>query len=216
MPNTPFHIIEYLRLHYRQPRTRFDVTGRFPNQAAVLVPVTDSRTQPEVVLTKRADHLAYHSGEVSFPGGKWEDTDPSLTVTALRESEEEIGLPPAVVDVINVQRPQFSRSGMRVTPYVGIIPHEVSLRPNLGELDAIFRVPVEFFLEDRRAQTDIYVRDGQEWWSPVYYYEGYKIWGLTARVLVDFMNRAFDAKIERESDAPELPWVPPSRASGKA
>src|SRR5690606_12282982 len=202
------------RLYYRQPRTRLDVAGRFPNQAAVLVPVTDHKKQPEVVLTKRADHLAYHSGEVSFPGGKWETTDPSLTVTALRESEEEIGLPPTVVDVINVQREQFSRSGMRVTPYVGIIPHEVPLQPNLGELDAIFSVPVEFFLEDRRTQTDIYVRNGEEWWSPVYHFEGYKIWGLTARILVDFMNRAFDAKIERESDAPESVWEP-SRVSSK-
>lgn len=195
-------LVEYLRLHYRLPRTGLEIVGRFPRQAAVLLAITDSR-EPEIVLTRRARHLSSHSGEVSFPGGKWDETDPTLTITALRESEEEIGLPPTAVDLINVQPPQYSKHGIKVTPYVGIIPPDVPLRPNLHELDAIFNVPVEFFLEDRRTQTDVYINGGQEWWAPVYHYEGFKIWGLTARILVDFLNRALDAGIERDNSAPE-------------
>lgn len=203
MSTTAYHLIEYLRLHYRLPRARLAAAGRFPRQAAVLIPLTDHPQEPEVVLTKRADHLSSHSGEVSFPGGKWDDTDPTLMVTALRESEEEIGLPPAKVDLINVQPPQYSKAGLKVTPYVGIIPHDIPLQPNPAELDAIFKVPLEFFLEDRRTRTDIW---GQEWWSPVYHYEGYKIWGLTARILVEFLNHALDARIGRENEAPETHW----------
>lgn len=195
-------LIEYLRLHYRLPRTGLEVAGRFPHQAAVLLAITDCRN-PEIVLTRRARHLSSHSGEVSFPGGKWDETDTTLTVTALRESEEEIGLPPAAVDLINVQSPQYSKHGIKVTPYVGIIPPDIPLRPNLHELDVIFRVPVDFFLEDQRTRTDVYVNRGEEWWAPVYHYEGFKIWGLTARILVDFLNRALDAGIERDNAAPE-------------
>lgn len=167
----------------------------------MLLAITDS-SQPEIILTRRARHLSSHSGEVSFPGGKWDETDRSLAMTALRESEEEIGLPPSAVEVINVQSPHYSKHGIKVTPYVGIVPPDIPLQPNPHELDAIFSVPVEFFLEDRRTQTDVFINRGQEWWAPVYHYEGFKIWGLTARVLVEFLNRALDAGIERENEAP--------------
>lgn len=204
MLTTASHLIDYLRLHYRLPRSGLDTAGRFPNQAAVLIPLTDHLKQPEIILTKRADHLSSHSGEVSFPGGKWDDTDPTLTFTALRESEEEIGLPPSKVDLINVQPPQYSLKGIKVTPYVGIVPHDIPLRPNPCELDSIFRVPLEFFLEDQRTRTDVSYFRGEEWWSPVYHFDGYKIWGLTARILVEFLNHALDAGIERDNGAPEV------------
>lgn len=201
-------MIKNLRDNYRKPRSAFEKPGAFPNEAAVLVPVTDHSREPEIILTKRADHLSSHSGEVSFPGGKWEQGDQSLVETALRESEEEIGLPPAVVEVINVQPHLYSLWGIKVTPYVGIVPPDVELEANPDELHSLFRVPVGFFLEDRRSRTDVYINNGREWWSPVYHYDGYKIWGLTARILVEFLNRAWDAGIERENDAPESPRKP--------
>lgn len=196
-------MIKRLREGYSVPRSRFEERGKFPNEAAVLVAVTDHSQEPEIILTKRADHLSSHSGEVSFPGGKWEPADSSLVITALRESEEEVGLPPEVVEVINVQPHLYSLWGIKVTPYVGIIPPEVALEANPDELDSVFRVPVSFFLEDRRTCTDVYYREDREWWSPVYHYDGYKIWGLTARILVEFVNSAWDAGIERENRAPE-------------
>lgn len=201
-------MIEHLRSHYKVPRSGLEHRGDFPNEAAVLVPVTDHPREPHIVLTKRADHLSSHGGEVSFPGGKWEPADSSLVVTALRESEEEIGLAPAAVEVINVQPHMYSLWGIKVTPYVGIIPHDVELQANPDELHSVFRVPVEFFLEDRRTRTDVYYNNDREWWSPVYHYGGYKIWGLTARILVDFLNRGWGAGIERDSGAPEVQRKP--------
>ena len=195
-------MLNRLRGHYAVTRSSIEVLGAFPNEAAVLVAITDDPADPAVILTKRAEHLAVHSGEVSFPGGKWEPGDQSLIDTALREAQEEICLDPALVDIVNIEPATVSRGGMKVTPYVGVIPAGLELVPDFNELDAIFEVPLRYFLDDTRTQTDIYTVNGEEYWSPVYHFGGYKIWGLTARVLIHFLNRAFAAGIERESAAP--------------
>lgn len=198
-------MIDQLRERFARPRGSFERTGQFPNQAAVLIPITNHKSQPDIVLTKRAEHLSTHSGEVSFPGGKWEVEDLTLVDTALRESEEEIQLSPSLVEVINQQPYHTSLWGLKVTPYVGIIPHDVELVPDKSELDAVFRVPLSFLLADQRTRTEVYFRHNSEWWSPVYHFDNFKIWGLTARILVDFLNMAWDANIGREHDsAPEL------------
>jgi 8-oxo-dGTP pyrophosphatase MutT (NUDIX family) len=179
-----------------------DESGIFPNQAAVLIALTDRASGPEVLLTKRAEHLSSHSGEVSFPGGKWDDNDETLLQTALRESEEEIGLEPSVVEVLAPLQSGITRWGIKVTPFVGIVPDQVTLTPNPGELDAVFRVPISFFLADQRIRTDLYRRSEGMFWAPAYDFEGFEIWGFTARILVDFLNRGFDAGINQENSAP--------------
>lgn len=98
-----------------------------------------------VILTKRADHLNSHSGEVSLPGGKWELQDDSLMRTALRETHEEIGMEPHWVDVISTLPVAHTWQGIEVTPYVGIVAENLPLTPNPNELDAIFEVPLSFF-----------------------------------------------------------------------
>lgn len=195
-------MLDRLQGHYALPRSSIEVPGAFPNEAAVLVAITDDPVDPTVILTKRAEHLAVHSGEVSFPGGKWEAIDSSLIDTALREAQEEIGLAPEMVTVINVEPSTISRGGMKVTPYVGVIPAGIDFVPDPNELDAVFEVPLRFFFEDKRARTDVYTVNGQDYWSPVYLFDDYEIWGLTARVLIQFLNRAFGAGIERDSEAP--------------
>ncbi|GAB1263550.1 CoA pyrophosphatase [Aurantivibrio infirmus] len=196
-------MIEHLRNNFAVDRNSIEEAGEYNGEAAVLVPVTDHPTNPQIILTRRADHLNTHSGEVSFPGGKWEEGDDSLIVTALRESCEEVALPPDLVEVINVQPSVYSLWGIKVTPYIGIIPNDLPLVANPDELDSVFNVPVEFFLQDQRTSTDVYFNQQRESWSPVYHYEGYKIWGLTARILVEFLNVAWGAGIKRENSAPE-------------
>ena len=198
-------MIDDFRRRFGRPRSSFEVAGQFPNQAAVLIPITDHPLHPDIVLTKRAEHLSTHSGEVSFPGGKWETHDNSLIDTALRESHEEINLIPEVVEIIGQQPHHTSLWGLKVTPYVGIIPHDSEFIPDKNELDAVFRVPLSFLIADQRTRTEVYNRNNREWWSPVYHFDNYKIWGLTARILVDFLNMAWDANISRDHDsAPEL------------
>lgn len=175
-------------------------------RAAVLLALTDIEDDPRVLLTRRALHLSSHSGEVSLPGGKWDEQDDSLEQTALREAWEEIGLLPASVNVLSPLGVISTRQGVAVAPYVGIVPAGLDLKPNLDELDAIFQLPLSFLLGDQRIRTDIYHRDNETFWSPAYEYEGFEIWGFTARLLVEFVNEMLDAGIERENPAPIKDW----------
>lgn len=169
---------------------------RFP-EAAVLLPVTRS-PEPELVLTLRASGLSTHGGEVAFPGGRRDPEDPDLVFTALREAEEEIGLPPGLVEIVGPLSPLVSRYGIKVTPYVGIIPDFVEYRPNDDEIAAVFSVPLEFFRQDVREHTHRIDYEGRSWYVPSYRYGEYKIWGLTAIMIVELINVLYDAKISLE------------------
>ena len=164
-------------------------------EAAVLIPLTNSPV-PEVVLTRRAPHLSSHAGEIAFPGGKKDSDDRDLIATALRESHEEIGLPPSVVDVVGALEPARSKFGLMVTPIVGVIPQEQQFIPNEDELDHIFSVPLQYFLDT--LPNDVYEAnyEGERFSAPCYNYEGNIIWGLTAYFIAEFMNQIFDTDIQ--------------------
>ncbi|MFC4260169.1 NUDIX hydrolase [Marinobacter lacisalsi] len=164
-------------------------------EASVLVPVTDNAGAPEILLTLRSENLSTHRGQVAFPGGKRDASDPSLAHTALRETHEEIGLPPDQVHLISPLSQVISRYGILVTPYVGVVPADHPLTPNPHEIESIFHVPVEFLLEDRREHTDVLPFLDNTYYVPSYRWQGYRIWGLTAVVLVDFLNAVYDARI---------------------
>lgn len=166
----------------------------FRTAAAVLLALTDE-PMPQLVLTRRAAHLKTHRGEVALPGGKIDPTDASLVAAALRESEEEIALPPAAVEVLGELDPMVTRFGVKVTPVVGIIPPDIALAPNPDELDSIFRVPFEFFLRDERSRTDRGTVNGHSVAVPCWHWQGYEIWGVTAIILVNFMNRVLGQQI---------------------
>ncbi len=177
------------------------------NQAAVLIAITEAADGQEfVLLTERAKHLSIHSGEVAFPGGKWESEDSSLLDTALRESHEEVGLAPSRVNIIEQLPVSHTRQGISVTPYVGRVESRDGLVANIDELQSLFWVPIDFLLKDIRERTDIFTVEGSEYWSPVYDWMGYTIWGFTARVMVDFLNRVYGQNIQRCSEAPEIPY----------
>ena len=129
------------------------LTLDFP-EAGVLVPVTDNHQNPEIIFTLRSSNLKTHRGQVSFPGGRRDPDDHSLAHTALRETHEEIGLPPEKVEVIAPLSQVMSLHQILVTPYVGVVPEDHPLSANPAEIESIFRVPVSFFLEDRRERTD--------------------------------------------------------------
>lgn len=172
-------------------------------QAAVLIAVADAGHQQQLLLTKRAEHLTLHRGEVAFPGGKWEPGDEDLMATALRETREEVALKAAQIEMMGQLNTCYTLAGIAVTPWVGCIVGEPRLRANPDELDAIFWVPLDFFKRDQRERTDIFQRQRCEDWAPVYHYEGFTIWGFTARVIVEFLNTFHDAGIGRKNPAPE-------------
>lgn len=160
------------RLQAHRPRR---IGLRLP-EASVLIPIVD-RPEPTLLFTRRAGHLATHSGQVAFPGGKREADDADLLATALRESQEEIALSPERVTLLGRLSDVLSLHGLRVTPWVGLIPPDLPLVPDPGELDAIFEVPLTHFLEDRRTHTDVIRVDGRDYYVPSYTTDGHVIWG---------------------------------------
>ncbi|KAA0011138.1 CoA pyrophosphatase [Billgrantia pellis] len=170
-------------------------------QAAVLLPIVD-RSEPTLLFTRRAGHLNTHSGQVAFPGGKREEADPDLLFTALRESHEEIALPPERVELLGQLSDVISLHGIRVTPYVGLIPADLPLAPDLAELDAIFEVPLMLFLEDRRHHTDVIPVNGRPHYVPSYHTHGQVIWGLSAMMLVELLAEGFDCPVSLFEEPP--------------
>ncbi|MFN3581298.1 MAG: NUDIX hydrolase [Pseudomonas sp.] len=187
-------MLDKMRMRVGEYRPRQIETGGMP-EAGVLIPVTSVDHQPEIILTVRSQRLSTHSGEVAFPGGRRDPGDVDLRYTALRETHEEIGLEPGLVDVIGPMGSLVSRYGIKVTPFVGVVPDVFELVPSSYEIETVFRVPVSYFLEDQREMTHRIDYEGRSWYVPSYRYEGHKIWGLTALMLVEFMNVAFDADI---------------------
>jgi 8-oxo-dGTP pyrophosphatase MutT (NUDIX family) len=155
--------------------------------AAVLVPLFEADDEAHVILTKRPDTMPTHQGEVSFPGGGLRDgVDDSRKDAALREAEEEIGLPPAAVEVV-AELDTLATVGSRftITPFVGIIDRLPQLVPHPGEVVKILEVPLSELLDDDAFHEEY-------WGSPnraISFFElpGETVWGATARVLVAFL-----------------------------
>jgi len=165
-------------------------------EAGILVPITDNERDPEMIFTLRSSNLKTHRGQVAYPGGKRDPDDASLIATALRETHEEIGLPPDQVKVIAPLSQVMSLHRILVTPYVGVVPGDHHLEPNPHEIESVFRVPISWFLEDQRERTDTLSFLNSTLYVPCYRWQQYQIWGLSAVVLVDFLNAVYDAGID--------------------
>jgi 8-oxo-dGTP pyrophosphatase MutT (NUDIX family) len=153
--------------------------------AAVLVPIVAHADGLTVLFTQRTASLRSHSGQVSFPGGRAEPGDPSIEFTALREAEEEIGLPARRVEVLARLPEYFTRTGFRVTPVVGLIQPPLELVPDSREVDEVFEVPLDFILDaanHRRATREL---NGRTVGYYVIEHRGRTIWGATAGMLVN-------------------------------
>ncbi|MBT8476115.1 MAG: CoA pyrophosphatase, partial [Alphaproteobacteria bacterium] len=151
--------------------------------AGVLIALREQEGETQVILTKRSSALKHHPGQIAFPGGKVDADDRDATAAALREAEEEIGLPRDIVEVMGALPTHETVTGFRVTPVLGWIRQEFDLRPEAGEVDEAFCVPLshvtdlaQFSIQSRRwrGQRRHYYTVP---WGPYY------IWGATARML---------------------------------
>ena len=167
-------------------------------QASVLIAILNYGKyieSPEIIFTQRSSHLSTHSGEVSFPGGKADKTDPSLFDTALRESNEEINLNSKDVTELGKLNYLISRHKIEVNPFIASVDHPQALQPN-EEIQEIFTVPLDFLLDLKNIQREKIERHGSVWLVPTWNIKDQKIWGLTAMITVNFLNVCFDANIE--------------------
>ena len=164
-------------------------------KAAVLLALSDEE-DPKLFYTLRSNKVSSHGGEVAFPGGMEEDSDLSLEETALRETEEETGLIRSQVKVLGSLDTTVSRFNISVTPFVGVVPIEVDINSESPEIDACFKVPLSFLLEDKRHRNDHIERGDESFYMPAYKFDSYIIWGLTAMITVNFLNLTLDAGID--------------------
>jgi len=154
-----------------------------PRRAAVLVTLVEGEGPARVLLTRRAAHLASHSGEVAFPGGMWEPADGALARTALREAEEEVGLPPSAVTLLGALDDMLpKREGVAVTPFVAHARALPPLRPNPDEVARVFEVPLDALREAARWEAQRASWRGVEWPIYSFCYDSERLWGLSAYV----------------------------------
>jgi 8-oxo-dGTP pyrophosphatase MutT (NUDIX family) len=153
--------------------------------AAVLVPLVDRAGGMSVLLTQRTPHLSAHAGQISFPGGRIEAHDPDPEAAALRETEEEVGLPRDRVRLIGRLDTYLTGTGFEITPVVGIVTPPFALSIDPFEVAEAFEVPLSYIL-DRRNHQRVERQSGAH--RRVFYvlpYEGRNIWGATAGILVN-------------------------------
>ena len=160
-------------------RKRQRITGENLKASAVLLPLFYDQGQYHVLFTERSDEVVFHKGQVSFPGGTREPSDSSLLQTALRETEEEIGLEAKDIGVLGELDDMLTFvTNYVISPFVGLIPYPHSLKTNGKEVKGIFSVPLSFLMDEANFKLDSYA----------YEYEGHTIWGATARILRQFIG----------------------------
>jgi 8-oxo-dGTP pyrophosphatase MutT (NUDIX family) len=176
------HIVSFLQSFQRKEL-------RKPNlkRAAVLMLFYSREGKLHVLLTKRTEDVEHHKGQISFPGGSQDDGDSDLVETALRESEEEIGLPREVVKVLGMFNEYETPSGFVITPIVATAEALPSLTPHAVEVAEILEVPVSLFMDRQNERVEQRNPFGVP--VDVYFYRfgDHDIWGATAAILRSFL-----------------------------
>ena len=156
--------------------------------AAVLVPLVRRENGLTLLLTRRTAHLHDHAGQISFPGGRSEPGDASAAATALRESEEEIGLSPERVEILGELHPYVTVTAYHVTPVVGLVEPPFDLRLDDFEVAEVFEVPLEFLLNPSNHQRNSVLNEGRLRQYYAFPYRHYYIWGATAGMLMNLYS----------------------------
>ena len=202
LANVPAHQLtpKALRERFLQPpvwtperNTEKRFGDRVPALAAVLVPLV-MRDELMLLLTERGKNMSTHSGQIAFPGGRTDDTDTDAVHTALREADEEIGLPSAHVEVLGTLPNYVTGTAFIVTPVVALVRPGFQLQPNPAEVADVFEVPLRFLMNPAHHRRHVYEFDGaqREWLSMPYTSETPEepkeryIWGATAAMLRNF------------------------------
>ena len=176
-------------------------TSRPNRTAAVLVPILD-KPEPEIVLTVRSKLLVQHPGQVSFPGGAVDHSDSSAIVTALREAEEEIGLDFSQVSPLGFLDRLDTNSDYRVLPVVGLVRSSFVWQPDLREVSEVFTVPLKLAINHSEYSHEEIVIEGKKFVTSSLHWQGHRIWGITAAILLDLGSRMESPVCETAGFAP--------------
>ena len=153
------------------------------SNAAVLIPIVKRQRGLTIILTERALHLRHHPGQISFPGGKYEQHDNNLMNTALRETEEEIGILETEITIIGKLTPITTNSGFLVTPFIAFIEEEHTIKIDEQEVRRILEVPVNFLLDEHNFYLHTLIANKHRRVTYCIPYKNNFIWGATAQIL---------------------------------
>lgn len=177
-------------IHEPPLHSDWDLTGGRPQVAAgalkpagVLVALVPRPEGATIILTRRTDDMPTHAGQIAFPGGRMQPNDPTVVDAALREAREEVGLDPALVDVIGLSDAWHSVTSFHITPVVGIVREPPALRADPREVADVFEVPFDFLMDPANHIRETRHWNGQDrhyWTMP---WQGRHIWGATAGML---------------------------------
>lgn len=159
--------------------------------AAVLIGVIDDPDEARVILTKRTDKLRKHAGQIAFPGGGIDDTDPSPEEAALREAEEEIGLDRRFVETVGRLPQYLAGTGFRIQPVLAVVQPGFVITPNPDEVESVFEVPLAFLMNPDNHQQDSRVWQGAVRHFYVMPYRERHIWGITAGIIRTLYERLY-------------------------
>ncbi|MCD9517263.1 CoA pyrophosphatase [Photobacterium phosphoreum] len=162
--------------------------------AAVLIPLVPREQGFNVVLTRRTEHLKHHPGQIAFPGGRFEAPDIDLIATALRETYEETGIICQRNNVIGQLTPLATTSGYIVTPFISTISSNYNAKPDPGEVDAIFEVPLNYLLDPKNIKSHQFHLRGECHRVYAIPYNNYSIWGATAQMIKLLSNQIWEDK----------------------
>lgn len=160
--------------------------------AGVLIPIVERSRDLTVLFTERSPDLKHHPGQISFPGGRMEPGDLDIRWTALRETQEEIGIDPKAIEVLGALEPMPTITGYVVTPVVGLLTGELELRIDPIEVAGVFEVPLEFLLDERNQRRSTREFEGVHVPVLEYQFDRHRIWGATAsmvRTLGSLLNK---------------------------
>ena len=180
------------KLQAHTPQTfayRSDVRG---TPAAVMFPFYFKNDQSYLLLTRRSDLVEHHKGQISLPGGSKDAEDADLLQTALRETEEEIGLKPQDIQVLGQTDRFLTNSHYCVTPFVGLFAYPYRFKISEAEIDYLIEVPLLHLLDDAHYETKISSGNGTRWILHYYYFKNEVIWGVTGFLLSNLFSIAFD------------------------
>jgi len=173
-------------------RERKSIPGKGLTRAAVLIPLYQKEGEYYMLLTKRTEEVEVHKGQLSFPGGAWDEHDADLLATALRESFEEVGLRAQDVEILGeLDDAPTVTSNFAVTPFVAVIPYPYEFRVSQREVEELVEVPLSALLDRSNFSRELLQRKGQTILSYNYRYRNHVIWGATARILKGFLDLIF-------------------------
>jgi 8-oxo-dGTP pyrophosphatase MutT (NUDIX family) len=163
--------------------------SKSPRKSAILIPLIKRDTGCKIIFTRRSFQLRAHSGQIAFPGGRYDDDDENLVQTAIREAHEEIGVEKNAINPIGKGDNYLSGSNFLITPVIAQIDESAKFKPNHQEVDEIFEVPLEYIFNPLNQEIREYIFEGKPRKFYCINYRKYFIWGVTAGIIANLTKR---------------------------